>query len=93
MSDDLDIGSLDDCPCMHDGAGAKPRAAAAPMKYMRRRPPRMKRPRSKGKGSFCVLSHKGTVVHCYESEATANRVADAFTRRGRAGTKFEVKKR
>lgn len=91
MSDDLEIGGLEDCPCMSEGSGSN--VSAAPMRYVRRRPPRVKKPRSKGKGDFCVLSHKGTVVHCYESETTAKRVADAFTRRGRAGTKFVVKKR
>jgi len=90
MSDDLEMGDLGDCPCSQ-GGGAD--LAGAPTKYVRRRPPKVKRPRSKGKGPHCVVSYKGTVVHCYESSATAKRVADAFTRRGRAGTKFVVTKR
>ena len=90
MSDDLEMGDLGDCPCSQDGGVA---LSGAPTAYVRRRPPKAKRPRSKGKGPYCVLSHKSTVVHCYESETTAKRVADAFTKRGRAGTKFVVKKR
>lgn len=89
MSDDLEIGDLADCPCSQGGGSD----LSGPTKYVRRRPPKVRKPRSKGTGAFCVQSHKGTVVHCYESETTAKRVADAFTRRGRAGTKFSVKKR
>jgi hypothetical protein len=56
--------------------------------------PRMKRPRkprSKGAGAFCVLSHKGNVVHCYHDKSTAARVAERFGER--TGTTFKVKKR
>ena len=55
--------------------------------------PKPRKPRSKGTGPFCVISHKGKTVHCYESEGTANRVADSFSKRGRSGTKFHVEKR
>lgn len=61
------------------GAGAKP---------SRRRP---KKPRSKGRGPYCVLSHKGNVVHCYENEGTAERVARSFG--ARSGAEFRVEKR
>lgn len=82
----------------YDAPPALPTAPqlAPPMDQMRfrpRRPPKPRKPRSKGKGPYCVISHKGKVVHCYESKDTANRVATAFTERGRAGTKFSVKKR
>jgi len=81
----------DECDCGKGGSSAmayqpRPQQALKPVKKPRK-------PRSKGKGSYCVLSHKGRVVHCYESSATANRVAEAFTSRGRAGTQFTVKKR
>lgn len=91
---EIEIGELGDCDC-NAGADATEGAGtgAAPMRFKRRRPPKVKKPRSKGTGTHCVMSHKGKVVHCYEQKATADRVAEAFTRRGRAGTKFTVKKR
>jgi hypothetical protein len=94
VSVDLEVGDLGDCPCSEGaGGGDLSGVGEAPMRFVPHRPPRRRKPRSKGKGAHCVTSHKGTVVHCYESEATANRVAQAFTRRGKAGTKFTVKKR
>lgn len=101
------IGTLKDCICRSgDGgegiagvgdvtikvdtppmsAGGTSFSSGAPVKKPRK-------PRSKGKGPFCVISHKGKTVHCYEDSGTANRVADSFTKRGRAGTKFTVQKR
>ena len=53
--------------------------------------PRPRRPRSKGNGQFCVLSHKGNVVHCYNDEGKAKRVAKSFA--ARTGTKFLVRRR
>jgi hypothetical protein len=53
--------------------------------------PRPRRPRSKGNGAFCVLSHKGNVVHCYHDEGKAKRVAKSFA--ARTGTKFLVRRR
>lgn len=94
MSDvDLKVGSFDDCPCAADVQVSETRRGDVQMRFMPKRPPKPRKKRSKGKGSFCVLSHKGRVVHCYESEATANRVAKAFTSRGRAGTSFHVEKK
>lgn len=66
---------------------------APPSTSARSTPKRARKPRSKGKGSHCVISHKGKVVHCYEDRATAARVAEAFTKRGRAGTEFRVEDR
>lgn len=92
MSDDAPgpIGTIEDCARCY----AKiPRAAPVPVPSVDVKPMKPRKPRSKGKGSFCVLSHKGRTVHCYEDQGTAERVASAFTKRGRAGTKFTVEDR
>lgn len=52
---------------------------------------RPKKPRSKGTGSHCVVSHKGKIVHCYHDPGVAKRVAKSFG--DRTGTKFTVKDR
>ncbi len=93
----MKIGNLNDCDCGGDGADLgeigdfeasyKPPPAGS----VGRKKPRKKR--SQGTGAFCVTSHKGKVVHCYDSSAVAERVAKAFTSRGKAGTKFHVSKR
>lgn len=53
--------------------------------------PKPRKPRSKGTGPYCVLSHKGKVVHCYHEKSVADRVAKSFG--SRTGTKFTVKER
>lgn len=53
--------------------------------------PRKKKTRSKGKGPYCVISHKGNTVHCYVDESVAQRVARRFGERSK--TRFTVKKR
>jgi hypothetical protein len=84
------IGGLGDCVCEAEGGAIKVPVArgAAPIAVKKPR-----KPRSKGKGSHCVISHKGKTVHCYEKEATAKRVAKAFTEKGRAGSSFHVETR
>lgn len=95
----LKIGDLVDCAACVEGMDtvdldlSTGRQMSDDMKYVPRRPPRPRKPRSKGKGPYCVISHKGRTVHCYEDKATAKRVASAFTNRGKAGTKFTVKER
>lgn len=86
------IGDLNDCASCVDLPRA-PRAADVEVVISQPRALKPRKPRSKGTGPFCVLSHKGRTVHCYENEATAKRVADSFTKRGRSGTKFHVEKR
>lgn len=100
------IGTLRDCVCRTDSGGGgiagvgdvtiridTPTAGGAPSIIPNTQVRKPRKPRSKGKGDFCVLSHKGKVVHCYESESTAQRVADSFSRRGKSGTKFTVSNR
>lgn len=101
------IGNLKDCVCRTDDAsvaggiaglsdimirvdtpGGAPGARAASSAVAKPR-----KPRSKGTGQHCVISHKGRTVHCYEDRATADRVASAFTKRGKAKTPFTVRDR
>lgn len=87
----MKIGGLGDCKCESEGGdfsvpvarGAEPIAAIK----------KPRKPRSKGKGSHCVVSHKGKTVHCYEDKATASRVAAAFTAKGKSGSAFRVETR
>ena len=65
---------------------SRPSSGTTPKKKARK-------PRSKGKGAFCVTSHKGKTVHCYLDRETAERVADSFTKRGRSGSEFHVQER
>lgn len=86
----MKIGGLEDCKCEGEGRDLRVPLARGldPIKVKKPR-----KPRSKGKGSHCVVSHKGKTVHCYEDKATAKRVADAFTAKGRAGSAFHVETR
>lgn len=93
MSDEHElepVGNLKDCAACY---ARIPKAAIVREAPALPAPERVRKPRSKGKGSFCVLSHRGRVVHCYESEATAHKIADAFTKRGRTGARFTVENR
>lgn len=98
----LPTGKLGDCPC----AGGAPEregtsglgdvVLAGNVGGQIPRAPRIARarkPRSKGRGDHCVYSHKNRLVHCYEDRGVAERVAESFTKRGRAGTAFHVAKR
>lgn len=90
MSDDLvsPVGTIEDCAaCVRRELGPPPPAPRAA------KPKKPRKPRSKGKGDHCVVSHKGNVVFCYKSKDTAERVAESFTKRGRAGTRFTVQDR
>lgn len=100
--DDLPSGTLDDCDCRGEGGNSggdfekitvpKERPSApGPLKMPEGTYVRPRKPRSKGTGSFCVVSHKGNVVHCYADSGVAKRVAESFG--SRTGTKFTVKKR
>ena len=90
----MKLGGLGDCHCESGGADIKvplSREGAVEVEVAAAPPKKPRKPRSKGKGSHCVVSHKGKVVHCYESKETALRVAHAFTKQGRAQTKFTVR--
>lgn len=84
------------CPPCPPCEGATSTAQYAPrMQVVQTMPtvavPRVRKPRSKGNGEFCVFSHKDKVVHCYSDEGKAKRVARSFGER--TGTKFVVKRR
>ena len=49
------------------------------------RPRKAKRPRSKGRGPFCVFSKNGKKVRCFTSRETAERVAKGFGASFRVG--------
>ena len=85
MSEDrlTPAGDLSDCARCYD----RPAPVRVPVAQ---KPAKPRKPRSKGAGSHCVLSHKGRVVHCYTDKAKAERVAEAFTRRGKSGAAFRV---
>lgn len=92
----MKLGGLGDCHCESGETDIKvPLSRSAPLVIETHAAPAKKprKPRSKGKGSHCVVSHKGKVVHCYEDKGTADRVAQAFTKKGRASTKFHVQDR
>jgi hypothetical protein len=46
-----------------------------------------------GKGDFCVFTSTGKKVRCYESKATAERVAKAFSANPRINLSYRVKKK
>lgn len=90
----MKLGGLGDCHCESGGADIKvPLSRGAAVEVDVTAPKKPRKPRSKGQGSHCVVSHKGKVVHCYESKETAQRVAHAFTKKGQAHTKFTVEDR
>lgn len=94
----MKLGGLGDCHCESGETDIKvPLSRSGPIEIdVKPAAPAVqkpRKPRSKGKGSHCVVSHKGKVVHCYESKETAERVAHAFTKKGQAHTKFTVRNR
>ena len=49
------------------------------------------KPKNYGRGKFCVFTDGGKKVRCYEKEATAEKVAKAFTRNPRISIKYHVR--
>lgn len=101
MSDRKRIGTLKDCVCRTDSVGGGGVAGLSDITIRVDTPggatssstAKPRKPRSKGTGQHCVISHKGKTVHCYEDRSTAERVAESFTRRGKSGSKFTVRDR